>query len=158
LYDVSSYLPPLALVNSQKVGVVKQTETAVIKAHGSNRLGPFTRGLSSLYTKATIEAAETLEGGGNESGICEENTNYILCVVEKEITGQACFDVKVGLLAVEISTGDVVHGEFNDGAMRTGLEAVVLSLSPVEVLLGEPVSDETEKVIFSALFPIFHVG
>lgn len=138
--------------------MVKQTETAAIKAHGSNRLGPFTRGLSSLYTKATIEAVETMEGRGAESGISEEGTNYILCVVEKEITGQTDFKVKVGLLAVEISTGDVVHGEFNDGAMRSGLEAVVLSLSPVEILLGEPVSAETEKVKFSILFPIFHVG
>ncbi|KAJ1694446.1 hypothetical protein LUZ63_011144 [Rhynchospora breviuscula] len=130
-----------------KVGVVKQTETAAIKAHGSNKLGPFTRGLSSLYTKATIEAAETMEGGGAESGINEEGTNYILCVVEKNLTGLTGFEVKVGLLAVEISTGDVVHGEFNDGAMRSGLEAVVLSLSPVEILLGEPVSAETEKLL-----------
>lgn len=140
-----------------KVGVVKQTETAAIKAHGSNKLGPFTRGLSSLYTKATIEAAETMEGGGTESGIGEENTNYILCVVEKEITGQTGFEVKIGLLAVEISTGDVVRGEFSDGAMRSGLEAVVLSLSPVEILLGDPVSAGTEKVTFSNFFPTFHV-
>ncbi|KAF3335261.1 DNA mismatch repair protein MSH3 [Carex littledalei] len=140
-----------------KVGVVKQTETAAIKAHGSNKLGPFTRGLSSLYTKATIEAAESMEGGGTELGIGGENTNYILCVVEKEITGQTGFEVKIGLLAVEISTGDVVHGEFSDGAMRSGLEAVVLSLSPVEILLGEPVSAGTEKLLTAYAGPTSNV-
>ncbi|CAL9126822.1 unnamed protein product [Musa textilis] len=49
-----------------KVGVVKQTETAAIKAHGSNRLGPFSRGLSALYTRSTIEAAEDMDGARDE--------------------------------------------------------------------------------------------
>ena len=56
------------------------------------------------------------------------------------------FDVKIGMVAVEISTGDVVYAEFNDNFMRSGLEAVVLSLLPAELLLGEPLSKQTEKV------------
>ncbi|KAJ1391064.1 hypothetical protein SESBI_36989 [Sesbania bispinosa] len=47
-----------------KVGVVKQTETAAIKSHSLNRSGPFCRGLSALYTKATLEAASGFEGRG----------------------------------------------------------------------------------------------
>ncbi|RVW73141.1 DNA mismatch repair protein MSH3 [Vitis vinifera] len=85
-----------------KVGVVKQTETAAIKAHGSNKLGPFCRGLSALYTKATLEAAEV--------GVGKRNV-------------------------VEVSTGDVVHGEFNDNFMRAGLEAVILSMSLLNCFL-----------------------
>lgn len=137
-----------------KVGVVKQTETAAIKAHGSNKLGPFCRGLSALYTKATLEAAEDVGGGEEE---CGSYNNYLVCVVEKGISvenSKDCgvgggFDVRIGIVAVEVSTGDVVHGEFNDNFMRAGLEAVILSMSPAELLLGYPLSKQTEKVDFS---------
>lgn len=139
-----------------KVGVVKQTETAAIKAHGLNRSGPFCRGLSALYTKATLEAAQDL---GGEEDECGTRSNYLLCVVEKSILGEksSCgveggFDVRIGIVGVEISTGDVVYGEFNDNFLRSELEAVVVSLSPAELLLGKPLSKQTEKVVFGFLF------
>ncbi|CAI0546901.1 unnamed protein product [Linum tenue] len=147
-----------------KVGVVKQTETAAIKAHGENRAGPFCRGLSALYTKATLEAAEDM-GGGVEDGCGGEN-NYLCCVVEKNLLveeNKDCgkietrFDVKIGMVAVEISTGDVVYGEFDDGIMRSGLEALVLSLAPAELLLGEPLSKPTEKLLLSYAGPASNV-
>lgn len=142
------------LVNAgYKVGVVKQIETAAIKAHGSNRLGPFCRGLSALYTKATLEAAEDLGGGGEEGGGAD--SNYLICVVEKSILGEKSrsglesgFDVNIGIVGVEISTGDVVYGEFKDNCLRSALEATVLNLSPAELLLGDPLSKQTEKVIY----------
>ncbi|KAF8412278.1 hypothetical protein HHK36_000239 [Tetracentron sinense] len=144
-----------------KVGVVKQTETTAIKAHGSNRLGPFCRGLSALYTKATLEAAEDV--GGGEEG-CGSSSNYLLCVVEKGvlIENRDCgvesgFDVRIGIIAVEISNGDVVHGEFNDNVMRAGLESVFLSLSPAEILLGEPLSKQTEKLLLAYASPTSNV-
>lgn len=37
-----------------QVGVVKQTETAALKAAGDNKSAPFTRQLQSLYTKSTL--------------------------------------------------------------------------------------------------------
>lgn len=126
-----------------KVGVVKQTETAAIKAHGANKVGPFSRGLSALYTKATIEAAEDM--GGSGEGGDGEGGNYLVSVVEREVK-KGGFDVRVGVVAVEVSTGEVVFGEFNDDLMRSGLDAVVLSLGPAEILLGEPLSMPTEKV------------
>ncbi|KAJ0963811.1 hypothetical protein J5N97_028933 [Dioscorea zingiberensis] len=145
-----------------KVGVVKQTETAAIKAHGANRLGPFSRGLSALYTKATIEAAEEM-GGGGEEGAGAESSNYLVCVVERGIVvrNRECeieggFDVRVGMVAVEISTGDVIHAEFNDNMMRSGLEAVILSLSPAEILLGEPLSTTTEKMLLAYAGPTYN--
>lgn len=143
------------LVNAgYKVGVVKQTETAAIKAHGSNRLGPFCRGLSALYTKATLEAAEDM--GGKDEGFGGES-NYLACVVEENllVKNRECgvesgFDVKIGVVAIEISTGEVVFGEFNDNSMRSGLEAMILSLSPAELLLGDPLSNQTKKVAFTS--------
>lgn len=130
-----------------KVGVVKQTETAAIKAHGSNRSAPFERGLSALYTKATLEAAPDL--GGAEDG-CGGESNYLLCVVEKSVLDEkGGVDARIGIVAVEISTGDVVFGEFCDGFLRSALEAVVLNLSPAELLLGDPLSKQTEKVVLN---------
>lgn len=144
-----------------KVGVVKQTETTAIKAHGSNRAGPFGRGLSALYTKATLEAAQDV--GGGEEG-CGPVCNYLVCVVEKSISVvnpdcgvESGFDVRIGLVAIEISTGDVVHGEFNDNFMRGGLEAMILSLSPTELLLGQPLSRQTEKLLLSYAGPASNV-
>ncbi|KAL6321632.1 hypothetical protein AAG906_025464 [Vitis piasezkii] len=145
-----------------KVGVVKQTETAAIKAHGSNKLGPFCRGLSALYTKATLEAAEDVGGGEEE---CGSYNNYLVCVVEKGVSvenSKDCgvgggFDVRIGIVAVEVSTGDVVHGEFNDNFMRAGLEAVILSMSPAELLLGYPLSKQTEKLLLAYAGPASNV-
>ncbi|KAF5480390.1 hypothetical protein F2P56_001145 [Juglans regia] len=144
-----------------KVGVVKQTETAAIKAHGENRLGPFCRGLSALYTKATLEAAEDM--GGGEEGWGGES-NYLVCVMEKgvleknlECGVESGFDVTIGMVAVEISTGDVVYAEFNDNFMRYALEAVVLSLSPAELLLGKPLSQQTEKLLLAYAGPSSNV-
>ncbi|PKA58023.1 DNA mismatch repair protein MSH3 [Apostasia shenzhenica] len=143
-----------------KVGVVKQTETSAMKAHGSNRLGPFTRGLSALYTRSTIEAGEDMGGSGEEG---TPGGNYLLCVVEKGLAGDkgslvdGCYDVKVGIIGVEISTGEVIHGEFNDNVMRSGLEAVLLSLSPAEILLGEPLSSPTKKLLLAYAGPVSNV-
>nr|CAB3486220.1 unnamed protein product [Digitaria exilis] len=136
-----------------KVGVVRQTETAAIKAAaaaankgGGAAAAPFARGLSAVYTRATIEAAGELEGG---AAAPEEGSRYLVCVVDKEVeaTGREGFQVKVGVVAIEVSTGEVVHGEFMDTASRSGLEAVLLGLAPVEVILGTPLTFATEKVM-----------
>ena len=37
-----------------KVGVVKQMETAALKATSDRKSGPFTRELAALYTKTTL--------------------------------------------------------------------------------------------------------
>jgi DNA mismatch repair protein MSH3 len=118
---------------------------AAIKAAAaaSTSAAPFARELSAVYTRATIEAAAgEMEGGGDP----EEGSRYLVCVVDREVDTEG-FQVKVGLVAVEVSTGEVVHGEFMDGASRSGLEAVLLDLAPVEVILGTPLSFATEKVV-----------
>lgn len=77
----------------------------------------------------------------------------MVCVVEEKESlekGDGGNDVKIGVVAVETSTGDVVHGEFDDGFMRSRLEAVLLSLAPAELILGDPLSKETLKVIIAS--------
>lgn len=42
------------------MGVVKQTETAALKACGENKSGPFTRQLTAMYTKSTLFGQDIL--------------------------------------------------------------------------------------------------
>ncbi|XP_024542210.1 DNA mismatch repair protein MSH3-like isoform X2 [Selaginella moellendorffii] len=139
-----------------KVGVVKQTETAAIKAHGTNKAGPFSRDLSALYTKATLEAGEFL--GGEESGERDgpiRLSSYIMCVVEEAITERKAnagkdevrgsFDARFGVVAVETSTGDVMYGHFMDTVTRTELESRLLACAPAELLLSASLSASTKK-------------
>ncbi|KFK29055.1 hypothetical protein AALP_AA7G082800 [Arabis alpina] len=154
-----------ARVLGYKIGVVKQTETAAIKSHGANRTGPFFRGLSALYTKATLEAAQDISGGCVVEEGFGGQSNFLVCVVDEVVNreGTDCggfelsFDVRVGIVGVEISTGEVVYGEFNDNFMRSGLEAVILSLSPAELLLGQPLSQQTEKFLLAHAGPTSNV-
>jgi DNA mismatch repair protein MSH3 len=54
---------------------------------------------------------------------------------------------RIGVAAIDASTGDVRHDEFVDARMRPGLEARLLRTSPTEVLVVEPVSAATSKMI-----------
>ncbi|WVZ87223.1 LOW QUALITY PROTEIN: hypothetical protein U9M48_033898, partial [Paspalum notatum var. saurae] len=114
-----------------KVGVLRQTETTAIKAAAAAQKGwgaagaPFARGGSPRRARGWRRRAR-----GGSSG-------YLVCVVDKEVeeaTGKEASRVKVGVVAIEVSTGEVVHGEFIDNASRSGLEAVLLGLAPVEVM------------------------
>eukprot|EP00951_Prasinocladus_malaysianus_P050461 scaffold680649_cov41-Prasinocladus_malaysianus.AAC.1 len=55
------------VVCAHQVGVVRQTESAALKAVGDNKRGPFVRELAALYTPATLDAGE-VETGGLDSG------------------------------------------------------------------------------------------
>jgi len=43
-----------------QVGIVRQMETAALKKAGDNRNAPFTRKLTALYTRATLEVQHSL--------------------------------------------------------------------------------------------------
>ena len=70
-----------------KVGVVRQLETAALKAVGDNRNAPFTRKLTNLYTKGTyiddVEGVETSIGA--PSGV--PATGYLVAVTEHNSNG-----------------------------------------------------------------------
>lgn len=54
-YQCSGFVLSLRLVAAgYKVGVVKQVETAALKAAGENKSGPFERKLTGLYTRSTL--------------------------------------------------------------------------------------------------------
>ena len=51
-----------------KVGVVKQTETAALKAASEKKSGPFSRELTALYTRTTLLGPDVKPPGGRGGG------------------------------------------------------------------------------------------
>ena len=131
-----------------KVGVVRQLETAALKAVGDNRNAPFVRKLTNLYTKGTyIDEVEGLEEPGAGPPPTPA-TGFLLCLVETNTKGWGNDEkVQVGIVAVQPATGEIIYDDFEDGFMRAEIETRLLHIAPCEFLIvGEP-SKATEKLI-----------
>ncbi|RAH51079.1 mismatch repair protein MSH3 [Aspergillus brunneoviolaceus CBS 621.78] len=131
-----------------KVGIVRQIETAALKAAGDNRNAPFERKLTSLYTKGTyIDDVDGLEGPA-ASGSASPATGYLLCITETNAKGWGNDEkVQVGIVAVQPATGDIIYDDFEDGFMRTEIETRLLHIAPCEVLIVGELSRATEKLV-----------
>ncbi|GAB7359347.1 hypothetical protein MBLNU230_g5998t1 [Neophaeotheca triangularis] len=132
-----------------KVGVVRQLETAALKAVGDNRNKAFERGLTNVYTKGTyIDDQEGLEepvaaASGGASG-----TGHLLCLTETPAKGWGTDEnVQLGFVAVQPATGDIIYDDFEDGWMRSELETRLLHIAPCEFLIVGEVSKATEKLV-----------
>ncbi|PSC73725.1 DNA mismatch repair MSH3 [Micractinium conductrix] len=94
-------------------------------------------------------------------GAPPQPASYLVCCVEEPAgggaggspggTGSAAASqqqrgVEVALVAVEPSTGAVLHTQFRDGLIRQELESRLLFATPAELLLGEPLSPETRRL------------
>jgi DNA mismatch repair protein MSH3 len=132
-----------------KVGVVRQLETAALKAAGDNRNKAFERGLTNLYTKGTyIDDQESLDASVAESGVGAPATGHILCLTETSPKGWGSDEkVQIGLVAVQPSTGDIMYDDWEDGWMRSELETRLLHISPCELLIVGEVSKASEKLL-----------
>ncbi|KAH0536344.1 Mismatch repair protein msh3 [Glutinoglossum americanum] len=132
-----------------KVGVVRQLETAALKAAGDNKNRPFVRKLTNLYTKGTyIDDVEGLDGpiDGPSGGV--PATGYLLCITETNAKGLGVDEkVHVGIVAVQPATGDVIYDDFEDGFMRSEIETRLLHISPCEFLIVGELSKATEKLV-----------
>ncbi|KAK3647071.1 Mismatch repair protein msh3 [Elasticomyces elasticus] len=131
-----------------KVGVVRQLETAALKAAGTNRNTTFERGLTNLYTKGTyIDDAEPLDPTTEDRGAAPA-TGHLLCLTETRPKGWGSDEkVQIGLVAVQPSTGDIIYDDFEDGWMRSELETRLLHIAPCEFLIVGEVSKATEKLV-----------
>ncbi|KAF2749987.1 DNA mismatch repair protein MSH3 [Sporormia fimetaria CBS 119925] len=131
---------------NHKVGVVRQIETAALKAAGDNRNTPFVRKLTNLYTKGTyVDDIEGLEGGGPDA---PQSTGYLLCLTETNAKGWGTDEkVHVGMLAVQPATGDIIYDDFEDGFMRSEIETRLLHIAPTEFLIVGDLSKATDKLI-----------
>lgn len=132
-----------------KVGVVRQVETAALKAAGDNRNAPFVRKLTNLYTKGTyIDDVEGLEGPVPASGGASPATGYMLCITESNAKGWGNDEkVHVGIVAVQPATGDVIYDDFEDGFMRNEIETRLLHIAPCELLIVGELSRATDKLV-----------
>jgi DNA mismatch repair protein MSH3 len=131
---------------NHKVGVVRQVETAALKAAGDNRNTPFVRKLTNLYTKGTyVDDVEGLEVSPQPGA---QATGYLLCITETNAKGWGTDEkVQVGLVAVQPATGDIIYDDFEDGFMRSDIETRLLHIAPAEFLIVGELSNATEKLI-----------
>jgi DNA mismatch repair protein MSH3 len=131
---------------NHKVGVVRQVETAALKAAGDNRNTPFVRKLTNLYTKGTyVDDVEGLEVSAEPGA---QATGYLLCITETNAKGWGTDEkVHVGLVAVQPATGDIIYDDFEDGFMRSDIETRLLHIAPAEFLIVGELSSATEKLI-----------
>lgn len=134
---------------NHKVGVVRQIETAALKAVGNNRNTPFVRKLTNLYTKGTyVDDIEGLETPTAGSGAGAQSTGYLLCVTETNAKGWGTDEkVQIGLVAVQPATGDIIYDDFEDGFMRSETETRLLHIAPAEFLIVGDLSKATDKLI-----------
>uniref|UniRef100_A0A8C9CUK2 DNA mismatch repair protein MSH3 n=1 Tax=Panthera leo TaxID=9689 RepID=A0A8C9CUK2_PANLE len=138
-----------------KVGVVKQTETAALKAIGDNKSSLFSRKLTALYTKSTLIGEDVnplvkLDDAINVDEIVTDNsTNFLLCICEDQenVKDKKKGNIFIGMVGVQPATGEVVFDSFQDSASRLELETRILCLQPVELLLPSHLSEQTEMLI-----------
>ncbi|XP_048187040.1 DNA mismatch repair protein Msh3 isoform X1 [Perognathus longimembris pacificus] len=141
-----------------KVGVVKQTETAALKAVGDNKSSLFARKLTALYTKSTLIGEDVnplvkLDDAVNvDEVMTDTSTSYLLCIYEdkENIKDKRKGNVIFGIVGVQPATGEVVFDSFQDSASRSELETRISSLQPVELLLPSHLSEQTETLIHRA--------
>lgn len=132
-----------------KVGIVRQLETAALKAVGDNRNAPFVRKLTNVYTKGTyIDDVEGLEGPVAAPTSAAPATGYLLCLTETNAKGWSNDEkVHVGTVAVQPATGDIIYDDFEDGFMRSEVETRLLHIAPCEFLVVGSLSKATEKLV-----------
>ncbi|KAI4584537.1 hypothetical protein MJG53_007816 [Ovis ammon polii x Ovis aries] len=120
-----------------KVGVVKQTETAALKAIGDNKSSLFSR-------KLTLDDAVNVD-----EVMTDTSTSYLLCICENKenVKDKKKGNVSIGIVGVQPATGEVVFDSFQDSASRSELETRILCLQPVELLLPSDLSEQTETLI-----------
>ncbi|QIW99889.1 hypothetical protein AMS68_005407 [Peltaster fructicola] len=132
-----------------KVGVVRQLETAALKAAGSNRNSAFERGLTNLYTKGTyIDDQEGLDSAPSAETNTVPDTGHLFCPTETFPKGWGTDErVQIGFVAVQPATGDIIYDDFEDGWMRSELETRLLHIAPCEFLIVGEVTNATQKLI-----------
>ena len=132
-----------------KVGVVRQLETAALKAAGDNRNTPFVRKLTNMYTKGTyIDDVDGLEAPSAATSTTTPAAGYLLCITESNPNGWGTDEkVHVGILAVQPATGDIIYDDFEDGFMRSEIETRLLHIGPCEILIVGSLSKATEKLV-----------
>ncbi|KAK9240675.1 muts domain V-domain-containing protein [Lipomyces kononenkoae] len=125
-----------------KVGIVRQLETAALKAAGTNRYSVFKRELAEVYTKGTI-----VDDFSKMSGMIgtSQSSGFIFSMCEE--LSHKSQNATIGMIALSPSTGQVIFEEFEDGFLRGELETRLLHIQPCEIVLIGDVTKESQKVL-----------
>ena len=83
-----------------QVGIVRQTETAALKAAGDNKYAPFSRTLTALYTRSTLEVQVL-------------RNKIVLLVAQKSLLRFAAQDVGFTGSKLQHTSGPVFPGTLN---------------------------------------------
>ncbi|XP_019619134.1 PREDICTED: DNA mismatch repair protein Msh3-like [Branchiostoma belcheri] len=143
------------VAKGHKVGVVKQTETAALKAAGDKPRDLFTRELSALYTKSTMVGEDVnpiltaIEGEADIATVAAPST-FLMAVCELPVQDAILANrgaIQIGIMAVQPSTGEIIYDGFVDNKARSELATRISHIQPVELLIPPKLSDETERLI-----------
>ncbi|KAF8626218.1 hypothetical protein AX15_004907 [Amanita polypyramis BW_CC] len=130
------------LSQGHRVGIVGQVETAALKKAGDNRNAPFERKLLHLYTAATY-----VEALGSSDDTERFMPPLLMCLIEEQ-THKGPNDVRIGIITVCPSTGDVVWDDFEDTPMRIELDTRLAHTRPAELLRpSESLTGPTNKLL-----------
>ncbi|KAJ1665089.1 Mismatch repair protein msh3 [Coemansia sp. RSA 1646] len=102
-----------------KVGVMRQAETAALKAISDNKNAPFSRKLADVYTSGTL-----VEEVGDSPHSESSSEKYLMCITEGPIESNDK-RVNIGMLAVQITTGDIVYDCFEDGRTSNSEQSAI---------------------------------
>ncbi|KAI0648249.1 muts domain V-domain-containing protein [Trametes meyenii] len=132
------------LSQGYKVGIVEQTETAALKKAGDTRNELFDREVTHMYTAATY-----VDDLNSVDELDPNSAPPLMCLLEEPKGGLGPDErVKMAIIVISPSTGDVVWDEFDDNHMRTELETRMVHTKPYELLLpSKKLSLPTEKMI-----------
>ena len=93
---------------------MKQTETAALKAAGSNKTAPFGRKLTALYTRSTLIGEDVTPGVGGtglEDGDASEGATAMLLVLNEEKGSSGKDGTVVITIVVSVSVVFLSHEE-----------------------------------------------
>jgi DNA mismatch repair protein MSH3 len=93
--------------------------------------------LSSLYTSGTMI-------GELDSAEVHTQSNYLVCIHE---AGRQHGKIEISIVAMQLSTGDIVYDQFVDESSRSELQTRLLALQPTEILISDKLSKETQHFV-----------
>ncbi|PRT55446.1 DNA mismatch repair protein msh3 [Wickerhamiella sorbophila] len=116
-----------------KVGIVRQMETAAIKA-SERRSGPMRRELANVYTQGTYIDEDSVDDGVS---------GHVLALKE-DVKGQSH---RFSMISVHLATGDMVYDEFEDSSVVIELETRLMHIQPAEILAVGQFSSVVRRLI-----------
>ncbi|KAI9549946.1 putative MSH3 [Daphnia sinensis] len=128
-----------------KVGIVRQQETAALKAIGDSKYAPFKRKLDMVYTKATFISDDECDGVFDTLSVDVPLCMVFLAEAYAKTDGTVA---QMGILAFFTENSTVIFDHYQDDCVRSGLESTLTHLQPSEIVLPDRgVSEQTLNLI-----------